>query len=157
MPSPSSLVLLSSKNSATMVTWRHTSPLYSQLLIMIRLLIAFFLVLYRWCSSWGKKTKRGGGTFQRQQKTLGVWHKADLCITECSILRTQLLRETQKATWNASCTFLSLRSQGNWTNFWLAEEFTATLLWHGTAHYFCSEKFKNFKSSDIFHIIRNVI
>ena len=28
-PSPSSLVLLSSRNSATMVTWRHTSPLYS--------------------------------------------------------------------------------------------------------------------------------
>ena len=28
LPSPSSLVLLSSRNSATMVTWRHTSPLY---------------------------------------------------------------------------------------------------------------------------------
>ena len=28
MPSPSSLVLLSSRNSATMVTWRHTSPLF---------------------------------------------------------------------------------------------------------------------------------
>ena len=28
MPSPSSLVLLSSRNSATMVTWRHSSPLY---------------------------------------------------------------------------------------------------------------------------------
>ena len=28
LPSPSSLVLLSSKNSATMVTWRHSSPLY---------------------------------------------------------------------------------------------------------------------------------
>ena len=95
-----------------------------------------FLILCRWCGSRGKKTKRGGRTFQRQQKTLRVWHKADLCITECSILRTQLLRETQKATWNASCTFLSLRSQGNWTNFWLAEEFTATLLSHGTAHYF---------------------
>ena len=28
LPSPSSLVLLSSRNSASMVTWRHTSPLY---------------------------------------------------------------------------------------------------------------------------------
>ena len=28
MPSPSSLVLLSSRNRATMVTWRHSSPLY---------------------------------------------------------------------------------------------------------------------------------
>ena len=28
LPSPMSLVLLWSKNSATMVTWRHTSPLY---------------------------------------------------------------------------------------------------------------------------------
>ena len=28
LPSLSSLVLLSSRNSATMVTWRHTSPLY---------------------------------------------------------------------------------------------------------------------------------
>ena len=28
LPSPLSLVLLSSRNSATMVTWRHTSPLY---------------------------------------------------------------------------------------------------------------------------------
>ena len=28
LPSPSSSVLLSSRNSATMVTWRHTSPLY---------------------------------------------------------------------------------------------------------------------------------
>ena len=28
LPSPSSLVLMSSRNSATMVTWRHTSPLY---------------------------------------------------------------------------------------------------------------------------------
>ena len=28
LPSPSSLVLLSSSNGATMVTWRHTSPLY---------------------------------------------------------------------------------------------------------------------------------
>ena len=28
LPSPSLLVLLSSRNSATMVTWRHTSPLY---------------------------------------------------------------------------------------------------------------------------------
>ena len=32
MPSPSSLVLLSSRNSATMVTWRHTSPLYHKLI-----------------------------------------------------------------------------------------------------------------------------
>ena len=32
MPSPSSLVLLSSRNSATMVTWRHTSPLYYKLI-----------------------------------------------------------------------------------------------------------------------------
>ena len=29
MPSPSLLVLLSSRNSATMVMWRHISPLYS--------------------------------------------------------------------------------------------------------------------------------
>ena len=29
MPSPWSFALLSSRNSATMVTWRHTSPLYS--------------------------------------------------------------------------------------------------------------------------------
>ena len=29
LPSPWSFALLSSRNSATMVTWRHTSPLYS--------------------------------------------------------------------------------------------------------------------------------
>ena len=28
LPSPSSLILSSSRNSATMMTWRHTSPLY---------------------------------------------------------------------------------------------------------------------------------
>ncbi len=54
------------------------------------------LLLYRRCRARRKDVKRASRTLQWWQKTKRVWHKADLCITECSVLWTQLPRKTQE-------------------------------------------------------------